>query len=195
MLLIALLVAGCRKAPPKNMVVVSTYVTLVGFKKHENEEPILEDFSIGIDEAFQALLEISPAEPMPEQYLERRVQPFEDWPMNITFTRSGDSKTVRIPCLRIYRMSDKMGKSMPPPGGPLPSWKKFGNKLPTEVSFKWPEENILRATIIGPPFEEPGIYDYEIAVFPIAHQISAVRYERGQPLVLRRGKISVLPVN
>ncbi len=193
-MLIALLVTGCRKAPPELKIDASTYARLVDFKKYENDEPIPVDFSISIDDAFQALLEISPANPMPEQYFERRVQAFEDWPMNITFTQTDKSKDVRIPCMRIYRKSDKMGMITPPLGKPLPSWKKFGNKIPAKVSFDWPEQNSLRATIIGPPFEEPGTYDYEISLFPLAHQISALRFERGQPLILRQGKITVLPV-
>jgi hypothetical protein len=145
-----------------------------------------------------------PGERIPKEFGGRIVQDHKLWSMALTIYPRGDSaeseNAVRKNCIQFRQ---------PVPRGSIRPWERpvhVGNASPYAPTGRprgplgqpdspkdVPEGQIRYWTYFGLQSAQPGEYVYELRLFPTAVWSSAVRFQIGEPVVLKRGLLRVTP--
>lgn len=181
-----------------------------------------EETDTPVNSGFVVQFEFTPAKQIPSEYHSREVLHPSKWPADVVFferggTSSGKtafkSNCIIFPIIRKFPLPPIYSRSASPPKGHADIminsfhnefWSYGGFDQDIDVHLQpvsldsrarlKKAKNLWFWTYFCGPKDQVGEFVYEIRVFPTAAWISTVRFELGEPVVLKRGLMRVLPV-
>ncbi len=192
--------APIEPVPPNEF--VSRFVML-RLDRGKSPVEITDDIEVIVNTGFVAHIKLDPRGTIPEKYVDRTVVFPEDWSMMVTISPRDRQQSVED---TIYNHAAPLHATHP--YGPVS--RSVGSALMTECGLtlenspqggipfladgvKSKEKKLSYWTFICGPKDLPGEYVYEVRLLPTGAWLTAFRSEYGDPVVLRRGLLRVLP--
>jgi hypothetical protein len=206
--ILLLTVAGCgphvpapiEPAPPNEF--LSRFVML-RLDRGKSPVEISDEIQVIVNTGFVAQFKLDPSRTFPEKYFDRTVVLPEDWSMMVTISprdrQQSEEDTIYNPVCQLHA-THRYG---PVNRGGTALWTECGLTLEDTpkggIPFlsdgvKSKEKNLSLWTYICGPKDLPGEYVYEVQLLPTGAWLTAFRSEYGEPVVLRRGLLRVLPL-
>ncbi len=205
--LLLLTVAGCgphapapiESAPPNEF--LSRFVML-RLDKGKSPVEITDDIEVIVNTGAVAQFKLDPRSTIPAKYFDRAVVSPEDWSMMVTISprdhQQSVEDTIFNPVVSVHAthrfgpVNSGTTSLMSECGLTLADLPKGGIPFLPQGS-KSKEKTFTYWTYICGPKDLPGDYVYEVRLLPTGAWLTAFRSEYGQPVVLRRGLLRILP--
>ncbi len=187
-------------APPNDLL---TRFTMLRLNRSQSPVEITSEIEVVVNSGFVAHFNFEPRDSIPQQFAERDVVPCVDWGMMVTISprdlQNSAKDTIFNPVTPLHATHHPGPVNR---GSPTALWTECGFTsidlpkghvayIPIGAVSK--EKKLTYWTYICGPKDTPGEYVYEVRLLPTGAWLTAFREEYGEPVVLKRGLLRVLP--